>query len=47
MSARPGRISEIIDVDLPYPRTVETREQPRYYALLTQVREALRKSEAM
>ena len=47
MSARPGRISEIIDVDLPYPRTIETREQPRYYALLTQVREALRKSEAM
>ena len=47
MSARPGRISEIIDVDLPYPRTVETRKQPRYYALLTQVREALRKSEAM
>jgi NitT/TauT family transport system ATP-binding protein len=47
MSARPGRISQIIDVDLPHPRSVETREQPRYYALLTEVREALRKSEAM
>ena len=47
MSARPGRISQIIDVDLPYPRTIDTREQPRYYALLTKVREALRKSEAM
>jgi NitT/TauT family transport system ATP-binding protein len=47
MSARPGRISEIINVDLPYPRNVDTREQPRYYALLTAVREALRKSEAM
>ena len=47
MSARPGRISQIIDVDLPYPRSIETREQPRYYALLTEVREALRRSEAM
>jgi NitT/TauT family transport system ATP-binding protein len=47
MSARPGRITEIIDVDLPHPRNVDTRETPRYYALLTQVREALRASEAM
>jgi NitT/TauT family transport system ATP-binding protein len=47
MSARPGRITKVIDVDLPYPRTIETREHPRYYALLTEVREALRHSEAM
>jgi NitT/TauT family transport system ATP-binding protein len=47
MSARPGRITQIINVDLPYPRNVETREHPRYYALLTEVREALRQSEAM
>ncbi len=47
MSARPGRITQVIDVDLPYPRGVDTREHPRYYALLTEVREALRKSEAM
>ena len=28
MSARPGRITDVIDVDLPRPRDVETREQP-------------------
>jgi NitT/TauT family transport system ATP-binding protein len=47
MSARPGRITRIIDIDLPQPRTEATRELPRYYALLTEVREALRESERM
>ena len=42
MSARPGRISQVIDVDLPQPRTEETRETDRYFELVTQVREALR-----
>jgi NitT/TauT family transport system ATP-binding protein len=42
MSARPGRISEVIDIDLPQPRDEETRETDRYYELVTQVREALR-----
>lgn len=42
MSPRPGRITSIIDVDLPYPRQFETRELPRYYELNTQVRELLR-----
>jgi NitT/TauT family transport system ATP-binding protein len=46
MSARPGRISQVIDVDLPAERAVETRESPRYFALVTQVREALRQHEA-
>jgi NitT/TauT family transport system ATP-binding protein len=41
MSARPGRISTVIDVDLPQPRTAETREEPRFFELVTQVREAL------
>jgi NitT/TauT family transport system ATP-binding protein len=45
MSPRPGRISRIVDVDLPQPRTFETRELPRYFALVTEVREALRKHE--
>ena len=26
MSARPGRIKEIVDIDIPYPRTQETRK---------------------
>jgi NitT/TauT family transport system ATP-binding protein len=47
MSARPGRITEIISIDLSHPRNVETREHPRYFELVTQVREALRRSEAV
>jgi NitT/TauT family transport system ATP-binding protein len=42
MSARPGRIAKVVDVDLPQPRTVETRETERYFELVTEVREALR-----
>jgi NitT/TauT family transport system ATP-binding protein len=41
MSARPGRIAEVIPVDLPQPRTQATREEPRYFELVTRVREAL------
>lgn len=47
MSARPGRITEIIPIDLPYPRNIETREHPQFFALITTVREALRKGEEM
>jgi len=42
MSARPGRISDVIDIDLSQPRDETTRETDRYYELVTQVREALR-----
>jgi NitT/TauT family transport system ATP-binding protein len=42
MSARPGRIIGIVDVDLPQPRTAETREEPRFFELVTEVRERLR-----
>ena len=41
MSARPGRIAALVKIDLPYPRTAATREDPRFFALVTQVREAL------
>ena len=45
MSARPGRITRIVDVDLPRPRDDETRERrPRYFELVTDVREALRRA---
>jgi NitT/TauT family transport system ATP-binding protein len=45
MSPRPGRIARIVDIDLPQPRTVETREQDRYFELVTEVREVLRRRE--
>jgi NitT/TauT family transport system ATP-binding protein len=41
MSPRPGRISEVIPIDLPQPRTASTREEPRFFELVTRVREAL------
>jgi len=41
MSARPGRISKVIPVDLPQPRTQATREESRFFELATEVREAL------
>jgi NitT/TauT family transport system ATP-binding protein len=45
MSPRPGRISEEIPIDLPRLRTQDTREDQRYFQLITQVREALRREE--
>jgi NitT/TauT family transport system ATP-binding protein len=47
MSARPGRITEIIDIDLPRPRGIATREEPRYFEKVTAVREALRRGGAV
>jgi NitT/TauT family transport system ATP-binding protein len=45
MGTRPGRITRMVDIDLPQPRGVETREVRRYFELVTEVREALRGSE--
>jgi NitT/TauT family transport system ATP-binding protein len=42
MSPRPGRISAVIEIDLPQPRTTETREHPRFFELVTEVRDKLR-----
>ena len=41
MSPRPGRVADIVEIDLPYPRMAQTREEPRYFELVTRVREAL------
>ena len=41
MSARPGRITAVVPIDLEQPRTAETREEPRFFELVTKVREAL------
>jgi NitT/TauT family transport system ATP-binding protein len=45
MSARPGRIAAVVDIDLPRARTVETRETEAYFHFVTVVREALRGDE--
>ena len=42
MSARPGRIAGCVGVDLPRPRTDETRESEAFFSLVTAVRELLR-----
>ena len=42
MSARPGRITRVVEVPLPQPRNDETREDARYFRVVTEVREALR-----
>jgi NitT/TauT family transport system ATP-binding protein len=41
MSARPGRITSIVPIDLKQPRDADTREDPRFFELVTEVREAL------
>ncbi len=46
MSARPGRITHDIKIDLPQPRNTDTRENVRFFELETEVREALRESES-
>jgi NitT/TauT family transport system ATP-binding protein len=46
MSARPGRITNDIEIDLAQPRNTDTREDVRFFELETEVREALRKSES-
>ena len=41
MSPRPGQIAGIVEVDLPQPRDARTREEPRFFELVTEVRERL------
>ena len=42
MSPRPGRVAGTVDIDLPQPRTTDTREETRFFELVTEVRELLR-----
>jgi NitT/TauT family transport system ATP-binding protein len=42
MSARPGRITDVVDVDLGRERDEDTREDDAFYKKITEVREALR-----
>jgi NitT/TauT family transport system ATP-binding protein len=41
MSPRPGRISDVLEIDLPQPREAALREDPRFFELVTELREAL------
>jgi NitT/TauT family transport system ATP-binding protein len=42
MSPRPGRVTNVVEIDLPQPRNEQTRESERYFELVTEVRESLR-----
>jgi NitT/TauT family transport system ATP-binding protein len=42
MSPRPGRVAGIVEIDLEQPRSVDTREDPRFFEHVTTVRELLR-----
>ena len=37
MSARPGRVKAIIDIDIPYPRDQETKMSPRFLELKNEI----------
>jgi NitT/TauT family transport system ATP-binding protein len=42
LSPRPGRVAGVVEIDLPQPRTNDTREDARFFELVTEVRELLR-----
>ncbi|MCI0713643.1 MAG: ABC transporter ATP-binding protein [Chloroflexi bacterium] len=44
MSPRPGQIVDIVDIDLPRPRTPETMDSDHYFHLISQVRHLLREA---
>jgi NitT/TauT family transport system ATP-binding protein len=46
MSARPGRVTRIVDIDLPRPRTEAVRESAEFFALDTELRRLLIEGEA-
>ncbi len=37
MSARPGRIKRIVNIDIPYPRTQETKSDPHFLELKAEI----------
>ncbi|WP_405134574.1 ABC transporter ATP-binding protein [Nocardia sp. NBC_01388] len=44
MSARPGRVHEVIDIDLPYPRGRELRFEPAFTELVSRVSHSLKEA---
>jgi NitT/TauT family transport system ATP-binding protein len=47
MTPRPGKIERIITVDLPQPRDATTRETPRFFEYVTEVRGCLREGHVL
>lgn len=45
LAANPGRVHEIVSIDLPYPRTAETRQSEAYQRLVARVSKLLRSVE--
>jgi NitT/TauT family transport system ATP-binding protein len=43
MSPRPGRIAATVTIDLPRPRTLEMMTEPRFAALVKEIRDLLDK----
>lgn len=41
LMAHPGRIKEVVDIDLPYPRAISLRETPEFNAYCSQLRRLL------
>src|SRR3546814_8886489 len=41
MGSRPGRIMEIMDIDLPRPRPANIRTAPEFYRLVAEVRDIM------
>ena len=44
MSARPGRVHEVIEVDLPYPRDRAVRFDPAFTALTARISDSLKEA---
>src|SRR5438552_5595908 len=42
ISPRPGHIDRVVTVDLPHPRVDKTRAHPRFFELVTEIRQSLR-----
>ncbi len=47
LSPRPGRVELVVDVELPRPRSEKTRALPRFFELVTTVREHLAEDPAL
>lgn len=41
MSARPGRVVDIVDIDLPHPRLPDLEDSPGFFNIVTKLRRAL------